>query len=63
MQSEESKVEHFDRQSQYSVWRKPDTSHHAKNSFSPVRPGGDSTMTWGCFSLAGARELVRVEEK
>ena len=45
------------------VWRKPNTSHHPKNTIPTVKHGGGSIMFGGCFSSAGTKALVRIEGK
>lgn len=61
--SDETKIELFGHQGKRYVWRKPNTSHHPKNTIPTVKHGGGSIMLWGCFSAAGTGKLVRVEGK
>ena len=56
--SDETKNELFGHQGKRYVWRKPDASHHPKNT---IHGGG--SMLWGCFSAAGPGKLVGVEGK
>ena len=59
--SDETKIELFGHQGKRYVWRKPDTSHHPKNTIPTVMHVGGSIMLCGCFSLAGTGKLVRIE--
>ena len=43
------------------VWRKPNTTYHPKNTIPTMKHGGGSIMLLGCFSLAGAEKLVKIE--
>ena len=61
--SDETKIELFGHQRKRYVWRKPNTSHHPKNTIPTVKHGGGSIMLWGCFSAVGTGKLVRVEGK
>ena len=45
-----------------NVWRKPNTSHHPKNTIPTVKYDG-GIILWGCFSAARNGKLVRVEGK
>ena len=54
--SDETKIEIFVRNSKRHVWRKPGT-------ITAVNHGGGSIMPWGCFLVAGAGRLVRIEAK
>ena len=59
--SDETKIELFSHQGKRYVWRKPNMSHHPKNTIPTVKHGGGSIMLWGCFSAAGTEKLVQVE--
>jgi hypothetical protein len=54
--SEETKIELFGYNAKCHVWRKP-------GNIPTVMHGGGSFMLWGCFSGAGPRRLVRIEER
>ena len=54
--SDETKIELFGLNAKCHVWRKPGT-------IPTVKHGGVCIMLWGCFSLAGAGRLVRIEGK
>ena len=54
--SDETNVELFGLNAKSHIWRKP-------GSIPTVKHGGGSIMLWGCFSVAGAGRLVRIETK
>lgn len=53
----------FGLNSKHHVWRKPGTTQHLPNTVPVVKHVCGSIMVWGCFSVAGAWQLVRVEGK
>ena len=59
--SDETKIELFGHQGNCYVWRKPNTSHHPKDTIPTVKHGGGSIMLWGCLSPARTGKLVRIE--
>ena len=61
--SDETKIELFGLNSKRHDWRKPGTAHHLPNTIPTVKHGGGSIRLWGCFSVAGTGELVRVKGK
>ena len=60
--SDETKILLFGHHRKHYVWRKPNTSHHPRNTIPTVRHGGGSIMLRGC-SEAGTGKLVRVKGK
>jgi len=61
MQSDETKIELFGKNSTRSVWRKKNAELHPKNTIPTVKHGGENIMLRGCFSAKGTGKLIRVK--
>ena len=61
--SDKTRMELFSLNAKHYVWRKPNTTHHPKNTIPTVKHGYGSIILWGCFSSVGTGALVRIEGK
>ena len=61
--SDETKMELFGLNAKRYIWRKPNTTHHQKNTITTVKHCSGGHMLWGCFSSAGTVAFVRIEGK
>lgn len=60
---DETKVKLFGQNSKHNVWCKPNTSHASRHTNPTVKYGGGRIVLQRCFSSAGIRNLVRIEER